>query len=299
MRHIGHLPDEKQGKAFGDFLVTKSIRNEIEAEADGSALIWIIEDDQLAEAKSWLEKFRADPGGAEFRGAATLAAKTRKAEADERANYQRRVRSRKSLFVTFGGYGVGLLTYSLIGICVVVAFYSHLGENRALLDKLFISDPNQTAPGFLPDVFQHGEFWRLLSPVFIHFGVLHLVFNMMWLYQLGSMIEARQSPLQLLLLVVVTGIISNLAQYIVAGPQFGGMSGVVYALAGYVWIRGKYDRASGLFLPQQSVTILLVWLAVCFTGMLGPVANFAHLGGLVSGMAIGRILAYLAMRKPE
>jgi GlpG protein len=182
---------------------------------------------------------------------------------------------------------------------VVVAFYSHLGENRALLDKLFISDPNQTATGFLPDVFQHGEFWRLLSPVFIHFGVLHLVFNMMWLYQLGSMIEARQSPLQLLLLVVVTGIISNLAQYIVAGPQFGGMSGVVYALAGYVWIRGKYDRASGLFLPQQSVTILLVWLAVCFTGMLGPVANFAHLGGLVSGMAIGRILAYLAMRKPE
>ena len=299
MRHIGHLPDEKQGKAFGDFLVTKSIRNEIEVEADGSALIWIIEDDQLAEAKSWLEKFRADPDSAEFRGAVTLAAKTRKAEAEDRANYQRRVRSRKSLFVTFGGYGVGILTYALIGICLVVAFYTRLGENRDLLAKLFISDPNQTATGFLPDVFQHGEFWRLLSPVFIHFGVLHLVFNMMWLYQLGSMIEARQSPLQLLLLVVVTGIISNLAQYIVAGPQFGGMSGVVYALAGYVWIRGKYDRASGLFLPQQSVTILLVWLAVCFTGMLGPVANFAHLGGLVSGMAIGRILAYLAMRKPE
>jgi GlpG protein len=299
MRHIGHLPNAKQGKAFGDFLVTKNIRNEIEAEADGSALIWIVEDDQLAEAKSWLAKFRADPNSAEFRGVAALAAKTRKAEAEEQAKYQRRVRSRKSLFVTFGGYGAGILTYALIGICLVAAFYTRLGENRDLLDKLFISDPNQPAAGFLPDVFQHGEFWRLLTPVFIHFGVLHLVFNMMWLYQLGSMIEARQSSLQLLLLVVVTGIISNLAQYIVAGPQFGGMSGVVYALAGYVWIRGKYDRASGLVLPQQSITILLVWGAVCFTNMLGPVANYAHLGGLISGMAIGRISAYLAMRRPE
>ena len=113
------------------------------------------------------------------------------------------------------------------------------------------------------------------------------------------MIEARQSALRLLLLVVVTGIFSNLAQYLVDGPQFGGMSGVVYALAGYVWMRGKHDRASGLFLDQQSVTILLVWLVVCFTGLVGPVANIAHFAGLVSGMAIGRVSGYLAMRKSE
>src|SRR5450631_4081126 len=67
MRHIGHLPDPAQGRSFGDFLVAKGIRNEIETEADGSSLIWIMEDDQLAEAQAWLEKFRANPGGAEFR----------------------------------------------------------------------------------------------------------------------------------------------------------------------------------------------------------------------------------------
>lgn len=299
MRHIGHLPDQGQGRSFGDFLVAKGIRNEIEAEADGSSLIWIVEDDQLAEAQVWLEKFRANPVGAEFRNAATLAAKTRKTEAEEQAQYQRRVRSRKSLFVKFGGYGVGVLTYALIGICVVVAFYSKFGSNEDWVRQLFISDPGKTANGFLPDVLQHGEFWRLLTPVFLHFGWLHLLFNMMWLFQLGCMIEARQGPLHLLLLVVVTGVFSNLAQYLIGGPQFGGMSGVVYALAGYVWMRGKHDRASGLFLDQQSVTILLVWLVVCFTGFVGSVANFAHLAGLVSGMAIGRVSAYLAMRKPE
>ena len=299
MRHIGQLPDEKQGKAFGDFLVAQGVPNEIEAEADGSSMIWIVNDDDLVAAQDWLKKFQSDPDGVEFRDAATLAAKARKTKARELAEYQRRVRSRKSLFVKFGGYGVGVLTYVLIGICVVVAFYTRLGENGELLGRLFISDPNQTATGFLPDVFQHGEFWRLLTPIFIHFGMLHFLFNMMWLYQLGCMIEARQSSLRLLLLVIVTGIFSNVAQYLVGGPQFGGMSGVVYALAGYVWMRGKYDRASGLFLNQQSVTILLVWLVVCFTGFVGPVANLAHLAGLASGMAIGRVSAYFAVRRPE
>jgi GlpG protein len=299
MRHIGHLPDQAQGRSFSDFLVAQGIRNEIEAEADGSSLIWIVEDDQIAAAQGWLEKFRANPDGAEFRAATTVAAQKRQADADELAKYHRRVRTRKSLFPNMGGYGVGILTYTLIGICLVVAYYTGLGENRDLLAKLFISDPGQTEPGFLPEVFQHGEFWRLLTPVFLHFGVLHLLFNMMWLYQLGCLIEARQSALHLLLLVGVTGIFSNVAQYLIAGPQFGGMSGVVYALAGYVWMRGKYHRASGLFLDQQSVNILLIWLVVCFTGLVGPVANFAHLGGLVSGMAIGRISAYLAMRRPE
>jgi GlpG protein len=77
------------------------------------------------------------------------------------------------------------------------------------------------------------------------------------------------------------------------------MSGVVYALAGYIWIRGKYNRASGLFLSKQNVTGLLIWLVVCFTGIVGPVANAAHFVGLVTGMAWGGATAYLAMRRPE
>ncbi len=299
MRHIGHLPDQAQGRRFGDFLVARGIRNEIEAEADGSSLIWIVEDDHLADAKNWLEKFRTDPQGTEFREAAAGAAKARKTETREREQYQRRIRSRKSLFVKFGGYGVGILTYALIGICVAVAFYSKFGENENWVRLFFISDPLKATHGFLPDVFQQGEFWRLLTPVFLHFGPMHLFFDMMMLYVLGCMIEARQGSLQLLLLVLVTGIFSNVAQYLMAGPQFGGMSGVVYALAGYVWIRGKHDHASGLFLSQQNIIFLVVWLVVCFTGFVGPVANYAHLGGLVSGMAIGRVSAYLARRRPE
>jgi membrane associated rhomboid family serine protease len=201
------------------------------------------------------------------------------------------------MFAKFGSHGVGVLTYLLIVGCVLVAIYSNVGKNIEVLRRLFITDP--MSPGFLSEVYG-GEFWRLITPIFIHFGYAHLIFNMLWLFDLGCMIEARQGTLTLAALVAVSGVLSNMGQYALAHTvTFGGMSGVVYALAGYVWIRGKYDRASGVGLHSQSVTILLVWLVVCYTNALGPVANTAHLVGLIVGMLWGRISAYFALRKPE
>jgi GlpG protein len=140
----------------------------------------------------------------------------------------------------------------------------------------------------------------LFTPAFIHFGPLHLVFNLIWLYQLGCMIEARQGTLLFAALVAVTDVGPMLAQYLVSGPGYvGGMSGVVYGLAGYVWMRGKYDRASGLYLDRQSVQWLLVWLVVCFTGAVGHVANTAHVAGLIIGVVWGRVSAFFAAGRPE
>ena len=77
------------------------------------------------------------------------------------------------------------------------------------------------------------------------------------------------------------------------------MSGVVYALAGYIWMRGRHDHASGLYLDRRSIEWLLIWLVLCFTGLLGPVANAAHLGGLVAGVVWGRVSAWFTSRRPE
>ena len=84
---------------------------------------------------------------------------------------------------------------------------------------------------------------------------------------------------------------------VATGPGYvGGMSGVVYGLAGYVWMRGKYDRASGVYLDPQSIQWLLLWLVVCYSGFVGRVANMAHLSGLVIGVVWGRVAAYFASR---
>src|SRR5947209_20418782 len=103
-----------------------------------------------------------------------------------------------------------------------------------------------------------GEVWRLVTPIFIHLGPLHLFFNMLWLLDLGSMIEVRQGTWRFALLILGTAIISNLAQLYLVGPDFGGMSGVVYGLLGYAWMKGKFDPSAGIFVHPQTVTMMLI-----------------------------------------
>lgn len=298
MRHIGSFASEAQARFFTDFLLSRDIRSHLEPEPDRTWSIWIRDEDQIVEAQSALARFQANPTAAEFQKAPEAAAKARQAEAEELEKYRRRVRSRRSIFVKFGGYGMGMLTFTLMLVCFYVAVFSKLGHDDEWLRAWHISDPLGDTAGFLPEVRQ-GQIWRLFTPIFIHYGPVHLIFNMLWFYQLGSMIEARQNSLFLLAFIAVSAALSNLAQYYFAGPGFGGMSGVVYALAGYIWIRGKYDRSSGLFLDRQSIVILVVWLFICFTGKVGPVANAAHAGGLIVGMAWGGAAALVARRRPE
>ena len=141
-----------------------------------------------------------------------------------------------------------------------------------------------------------GEVWRIITPIFIHFGILHLLFNMMWLWDMGRALEVLKGRLFLGLFVAVTGIASNLAQYVITqSPNFGGMSGVVYALLGYIWMQGRFNRASGLALHQSTVVMMIGWFVLCWTGLLGPIANWAHTGGLLIGMAWG----FLDRRAPR
>src|SRR5262249_15911482 len=143
-----------------------------------------------------------------------------------------------------------------------------------------------------------GEVWRLVTPIFMHFGlqgipIIHLLFNMGWLVALGTMIELRRDSLTLALVVLVTAIVSNLAEYAYMDRYlekyyvFGGMSGVVYGLFGYIWMKSLYEPEQGMILHPNSVSIMLIWLVLCMTGILGPVANAAHVAGLIAGIILG------------
>lgn len=299
MRQIGSLPAEAQARLFLDYLLSRGIRGEAEGESDRTWAIWIRDDDHIPEAQSALTRFQANPSAPEFQKATAEADKARKAAAEDLAKYRQRIRSRRSIFPKLGGYGIGWLTFTLMLVCFYVAVFSKLGADREWLRNWFISDPEHMTGRPLPEI-MNGQLWRLFTPIFIHFSIAHIVFNMLWFYQLGSMIEGRQSALFLLVFIAVSAALSNLGQYFFHGPSFGGMSGVVYALAGYVWIRGKYNPGSGLYLDRQSVTIMLVWLVLCFTPILGrSVANAAHVVGLVVGVVWGRTAAFFAVRKPE
>lgn len=180
------------------------------------------------------------------------------------------------------------LTYTLIAISVAVTLSSNFGSRLPVLLPLFISNFPESFQ--LPEIRQ-GEAWRLLSPIFMHFHPLHLVFNMLWLWDLGRAIESRLSSGRLALLVAVIGILSNLGEFYYSGPRFGGMSGVVYGMLGYIWVQGHFNPHSDLFLHKQIAIMIMAWYVLCWTGLVGPVANMAHTVGLVAGLAFGFVSA--------
>jgi len=290
MRLIGHLPEEAGARTFGDYLYVQGVENNIEEDPGHGWAVWIVDEDKIAQASEMLGQYRAAPGDKRYHSEAKGASRLRAKEEKSQLEWEKKLRQRRHLFRPLHDYGFGVLTYALIILSVGVFFYSRLGMETERLSSLFMTNMERTEDyvswvGGLLEI-RHGQIWRLFTPMFIHLSVIHIIFNMLCLRDLGSMIEARQSSWTLLALVLGTSALSNLAQYAWSGPSFGGMSGVIYGLLGYIWVRGKRDPGSGLYLNQSTVTMMLIWLAVGFTGFLG-IANGAHLGGLVAGLAWG------------
>ncbi|THB73322.1 MAG: rhomboid family intramembrane serine protease [Gammaproteobacteria bacterium] len=147
----------------------------------------------------------------------------------------------------------------------------------------------------LPEL-QRGQIYRLITPIFLHFSVMHIVFNMVAMYFLGAVIEFKQKRWFYIVLILVLAVFSNILQYFVDGPRFGGMSGVIYGFFGYIWMQQKFNPRFGLFLEKQVIIMVVAWYVLCFTGLVGPVANTAHTVGLLSGIFFGVLVAFVPQK---
>jgi GlpG protein len=143
-----------------------------------------------------------------------------------------------------------------------------------------------------------GQYWRLVTPAFLHFGWLHIVFNSLWLWELGARVERVMGGLNMVGLFLVIAMVSNACQYLFGGPSlFGGMSGVVYGLLGFSWAGAKIQPAWQIAPPTGIMLFMVGWLVVCMLGVVevlgfGAIANAAHVGGLVSGTLLGAVFAF-------
>lgn len=174
----------------------------------------------------------------------------------------------------------GQFTFQIVCVCVAIYVLSFTQMGERLYDFLFMGS---VETGFLAEV-KRGQIWRLWTPMFLHLSFIHVLFNMLWFKDLGYIIEYKFGKNDLIVLMVVSGLLSNIMQYCVSGPEFGGMSGVLYAMLGYIWVYKKIDENFDFPLPKRDVTLMIGWLFLCLTGLLGPIANTAHAGGLFSGM---------------
>ncbi|MGM0983779.1 MAG: rhomboid family intramembrane serine protease [Pseudomonadota bacterium] len=203
--------------------------------------------------------------------------------------------ARRSTGELLGPFRQVPVTSLALALCLVVfAAMGVLGDGvvAALTIVPVVVTNGGLAFGNLGEALASGQVWRLLSPAFLHFGWMHLIFNMLWLWYFGRQVEALQGSTRMLTLLLVAGIGANLAQYATGTVLFGGMSGVDFALLGYVWLMSRRAPRSGFFVPQMLVVFMLGWLVFAMTDMaamvgFGNVANEAHLGGLVVGLALG------------
>ncbi|MBB1268417.1 rhomboid family intramembrane serine protease GlpG [Shewanella sp. SR44-3] len=264
---IGQLDNARAAQAFIDYLRGIGIDCEPVLNEQGVMLV-IHQVEQETQAKAEFERFLAEPYAERYLQASW-------ASGDTKAHFD------------YGAAGLGLaqhfitqsgpLTLGIFAISLLLFAMMNLGLLELVYTSLSFFGATQES-----DLIQ---VWRVFTPTLLHFSLMHIMFNLLWWWYLGGKIELRLGAPKLLVLLLVAGTLPNILQYFISGPNFGGLSGVVYALVGYTWLMGKRRPQSGLQLPDSYMGFMMLWLVLGFTDLLGmPIANGAHLGGLLIGL---------------
>ncbi len=272
MRQAGTLSSKQDAERFANYLLTLDISSKVEPAGDQWA-IWIHDENQIPRSKQELEQFQRQPQDERYRAAERAAKLARREAAEKLRQAQKNYIDMRNEWAN--PWRRRPLTLLMIAFCVLVA------SNLIVLNPvdLLFSMPR----------IAEGQIWRLITPIFLHANLLHLLFNMWWLYDLGTIIERHLGSLRYAALVLVIALVSNYGQFLVSGPNFVGMSGVVYGLFGYAWVRGRFDPASGMYLRPDVVFWMMAWLVFCMINTSLHVANTAHGAGLAAGALLGYV----------
>lgn len=208
----------------------------------------------------------------------------------------------------FGGSTVGRAAYAtrtLIGINVLVMIASvAAGGSRALfgsggLGGLLGSDTSVTRGGSVLGYAAYtltgpmhgiaaGEWWRLITAMFLHYGLLHILTNMWALWQLGRYLESALGPVRFTALYLIAGLGGNVAAYLFTPPnqQTAGASTAIFGLFLAAIV---VNRRLGLQIAQL-VPLLVVNLIITFS--IPNISIAGHLGGLATGGLVAAAMAY-------
>lgn len=289
MRQIGSIEHESQSRVFRSYLLTRGIHSDVEPNREGRWAVWVHEETRLDEARGELEQFLADPRDERYQAAAKTGEEIESARKKEEKKFRGRqvdLRTHWHLSQAMGG----TVTLCLIFFSVATYLLQKFPSTQGLIEQWFSIASIESQGNYITfhqDLFheiKRGQVWRLVTPAFLHFGVLHILFNMLWLRHLGGAVESAEGSGKLILHFLIYAIAGNLLQVVIGdSPRFGGMSGVNFGLFAYVWLMGKYSTESRYFLDQATVVLMLIWFGFGVFGVVGGIANGAHAGGLIAG----------------
>lgn len=137
-----------------------------------------------------------------------------------------------------------------------------------------------------------GEYWRLFTAIFLHIGLLHLVFNSYALYSLGPQIESLFGRSRFLVLYLLSGLAGNVAGYVMSESVSAGASGAIFGLIGALAVylaRHRHILGRRGQRALSNVVFIILYNLVLSLSVPG-IDVFGHLGGLAGGLVIGRLL---------
>lgn len=170
-----------------------------------------------------------------------------------------------------------VVTTCIFAICALLLLYGTLtGQNESLWDKFSMSREM---------VLGQGQYYRLITAMFFHGGIMHLAANSIYLFYFGSRAELLLGRVRYLVLYFISGICGGLCSIFLSGYPAIGASGAIFGLLGAMLIltREKGSRYTGM---NYATMILLAFTALAMGFLDVGVDNWAHLGGFLSGALV-------------
>ena len=236
------LNNARVAQAFIDYMASRHITIQMSPEGEGRVALWLIDAQHQVETEAELNRFLSEPTHKRYQAASWDVAETRKSQ----FHYH------TPSFLSMIQSKAGPITLSIMLLCVVIFALQQLGFNQQIFQKLHFPALDG----------QQWQLWRWLSHAVLHFSVMHIAFNILWWWQFGGDIEKKLGGFKLLQIFAISSALSGAGQYWVEGANFGGLSGVVYALVGYLWVVSTKAPQLGLTIPRQIVGFMLIWLVL-------------------------------------
>ncbi len=280
MRAIGKLANLDQAEKFYYICLYKTVEVHFDKE-ETEPTIWALDDEHIGQLKDVLSSFASNPEASQWQAA------IREGSAIAKIKQKQAVKAPAAKSSSEPSY---IFTYSTLVFCFLVFALDYFDPQHAIRQLLAFSTTYfVTYSGWfnLPEI-QSGQIWRLVTPIFLHGNLLHLIFNMIWFYQLGRQLEDFFSKRLVVILTLSIAILSHIAFFLVSGPSFVGMSGVIYGYCTFLWAMDRYDPTRVRGADLQPVTFLMYWYVFCLAlTVIGlGVANTIH--------GVGALVGYLA-----
>ncbi|WP_312742291.1 rhomboid family intramembrane serine protease GlpG [Cedecea neteri] len=261
---ITSFANPRVAQAFVDYMATQGVILTIQQHTQSD--VWLADESQEQHVRAELEKFVANPGDPRYQAASWSTGHSGVGFSYKRYPFFATIKER-----------AGPLTLIVIGVCIALFVLLNIVGFGPVISVL--------GWPLVPE--QRFEFWRYFTHGLLHFSLLHILFNLLWWWYLGGALEKRLGTGKLLTLTLISTLLSGFMQAKFTGPLFGGLSGTVFALMGYVWLRGERDPDSGIQMQRGLLAFAVIWLVIEVFTQSAVIP--AHLTGMLVGLAMALV----------